>query len=704
MGPPRSAAGLRPLSGLVGRSGDLARVLGHLDSGRSIHLQAVRGAGVTALLRSLCAEQPRPSTPDGVLALPSGLPLPDLTEVAYRLLPEASRPLPALRLLVLLDERGLEPRDVLLLQQMLPSSLLVVTGHPGADPGDLTPVPLQGLSEHHAVGLMEAAVGRPFSLDEGRAARWVAGALGGLPTWLVQAAAAVRDGGLTFSEIRGLLDDPPRPAALTVALQNALGDDLHPVLSALRAFDTVPVPESALAAATALDPAEAIRRVRRLSVLGLAMSDGRDGWTAAAGVSVVPEPVRAGVAERLATWLPQQPVESLGLAVTAAVLDAVGDRVAGHDLDGAGGLARAALRTLPLDRLDQTRVLLDQTLLWSGTDMLAGSDAPTVVNDEETAPGTTLVGEPEESPTAGDGPAQEPDVTPAPVLDAGDLTAPGDLTAATSSRLASLLSDWRRLAIIAVAAAAVVAGVLVAAPMLRAADPASEPLRGAVDLGSTSVGSTAGGVVQLDLSGRDAVLPVSLVLSGPDADAFVLDPTRCDAVDCRASVSFTADRTGAHLATVTATDRAGVDQAIVELSGKGSQDPPAAPAETDLAVTLFPAEPSPLPAGGQGVIPVGVRNLGPDDSTSARLVLTLPAGVTARAPGCTFQGADPGRLTCTLAELAAGDQLITRVTLGLPEAVRAVQVGATVASTSDSDPADGDNAAGFTYPVRPPQG
>ena len=682
--PPTQAAALRPLAGLVGRGSDLARLLGHLDAGRSVRILAPRGAGTTALLRAVCGDHPHPSTPDGVLALPTGLPLTDLPEAARRLLPGANRPLDGQRLLVLLDERDLEARDVQTLQQMVPSSLLVVTGGPDADPAGLAPAPLAGLSEHHAVALMEAAIGRPFSVEEGRAARWVASAVGGMPTWLVQAAAAVREGGLSFSEIRDLLDDPPRPGALTVALQNALDDDLHVALSTLRTFADVPVPVPVLAAALGCDPDTAQRRVRRLFLLGLAGTDGREGWTAASAVADVSDPVRAGVADRLTPWLASGAAADASLTAIAAVLGTVGHRVAAGDVHEAGRLADAARSGLPLDELDQTVLLLEQTVRWSGPEREQPADEENLDGTAEAAPIPAADAVGATAPVAA-----APNDEPAAPADAG-------VVETSSSRLASVLADWRRLVVVAVAAAAVLLGVLLAVPMLRGPDPSAEAIRVDLGLGTASVGDPTTTTLQLDLSGRDVTFPVDLAVSGPDPEAFLLDPPRCDAADCRATVTFTPDRSGTHLATATATDTAGVEHAVVELSGTGTRDPAPEPGVTDLSVTLFPAQPSPLPVDGEGVVPIGVRNAGPEDSTGARLVVTVPVGVEASASGCTLDGTD---LVCPIAELPSGEQLTVDVTLTVPPGAGPVRVGAAVTPTSDTDPSSGEDAAGFTYPV-----
>ena len=260
-----------------------------------------------------------------------------------------------------------------------------------------------------------------------------------------------------------------------------------------------------------------------------------------------------------------------------------------------------------------------------------------------------------------------------------------------------MLTSRRGLALIAVAAAAVIAAVLLVAPSLRAVDT-SEAVRSDVDLGVASVGESASGTLTLDLAGSAASVPVDLVLAGPDSDAFTLDPARCDTLDCRASVTFTPDRSGTHVANVTAVDSAQTDLAIVGLTGSGTGDPAPATPVTDLGVTLFPTDPSPIPGGGSAILPIGVRNNGPDDSSGARLVVAVPPRVTAEADGCSFADAV---LTCPLDELAAGQQAQVAVTLTVPNRAEQVRVDAVVSPVTDTDEADSDNAAGFVYAVRP---
>lgn len=715
------ARALRPLGGLVGRGGELGRMLGHLDARRSIRVQAPRGMGSTALLRALCAEPPRPGTPDGTVALPAGLPVADMSAAAAGLLEVPVSSVVERELLVLLDDPTLDEADLERLRGLVPRSLIVVTGAPDSDVDGLTPVVVGGLSQHHAVGLVEAAMGRSLSIEEGRAAREVATATAGMPAALVQAAALVRHGGLSFGDVLVLLDDPVRPAALTIALQHALPDDLHVTLSHLRGLGEAPITTTVAAAACALPRDEAQRRLRQLAVLGLVFTDGRDGWTTAGGLPPVAEPVKAGAAERLATWLADAD-ETLDVFDVASVLSTLADRVSADDRVTSAALAQAALDTLRLSDLDATTDLVTEALAWAIPVPTSGEDAlgaERIVADDDVVDGQTDTSPAPDSPTEA-GLDVEPWTPTAPATAvglAGSTAEPGaledaepattsalaataaeDPTDGPSGLLASLTGDRRRLALVAVAAAAVVAAVLLVVPSLRS-EPTVEVVSGDVDLGVTAVDTPTSGTVALDLTGTDASTPLDLVLGGPDAEDFVVEPPRCDSLDCRASLTFTPNRAGPHVATVTALDATGAQYAVVGLTGSGTGDPPESPASTNLAVTLFPTDPSPIPDGGSAVLPVGVRNNGPDDSTGARLLVSVPDQVSATASGCSFEAP---QLTCPLATIPNGSQERVEIRLSIPEQTAEVRITAEVVPVTDVDGAEGDNSAGFTYPVEQP--
>jgi hypothetical protein len=716
---PRPGPGpaLRPLTGLVGRGSELGRLIGHLDARRSVRLEASRGAGATALLRALCAEPPRPGAPDGTIALPVGLPVADLPAVAQRLMPQARSPVGQRRMLVLLDDRGLTTDDVVRMQESFPRSLLVVTGSPQTpDYGDteLVPVVVHGLSQHHAVGLVEAAMGRALSIEEGRAARLVATAVDGMPGPLVQAAAAVRDGGLSFDDVLDLLDDPPRPTALAVTMQHGLGDELHVTLSHLRALGDVPATTAVAAAACGLDPAEAARRLRRLAVLGLVLTDGRDGWTAASGIPTVSEPVRVAAAARVAQWLGESEVP-LDVFDAASVMSVVADRVQADDRATTLALTQAALDRLPLDGLHHTRRLLEGATTWAMPEPTLEVGAPAAIaTGSERAQLDTPTSTPDE-----DAVSRAADGQSGPLPDEADDDSGDDRGDGTAQRaedgarqpaaddgswqgmpatVLALLTDRRRLALVAVVAAAVIVAMLLVVPSLSD-EPEALVIRGDVDLGVATLGESTSGTLTLDLSGASATTPVVLALAGPDADAFTVDPARCDTTDCRASITFTPDRSGTHLATVTALDSSNAEVAVADLSGSGTGDPPQVEVSTNLAVTLFPTEPTPIPAGGSALLPVGVRNNGPDDSTGARLLVSVPDRASADAEGCTFEETT---LTCPLAELPAGtaDRIEVRITA--PPRAEQVRIDAVVSPVTDVDDAEGDNAAGFTYRVAAP--
>jgi hypothetical protein len=397
------------------------------------------------------------------------------------------------------------------------------------------------------------------------------------------------------------------------------------------------------------------------------------------------------------------------------------------DPAGAAQLAAAARDRLPLNGTPATQALLERAASWSAPAGTAPepADAPpgglrrdaAVPADAEagsTGGGDALLDTSDarddlsaarEVDSADDGPSN---VEPGTAEDAPSVgvtdTSPAGESAEPSSEQDDMLarnpvlafaSDNRRLAILAVVAASVIAAMLLVVPSLRG-DDTPEVLRGDVDLGVASVGESTSGTLTFDLTGSNARAPLDLTVSGPDADAFTIDPPRCDSLDCRAAVTFSPDRSGTHVATVTAVDVSNAARAEASLTASGTGDAPQAALETNLSVTLFPTDPTPIPAAGQATLPVGVTNGGPDDSSGAVLVLSVPDQVTASAEGCTFAGTD---LRCPLAELPAGQSERLAVTLAVAEGAESVRVTGQVDPVTDVDEATGDNAAGFTYPV-----
>jgi len=527
---------------------------------------------------------------------------------------------------------------------------------------------------------------------------------------------------LSFDDVLDLIEDPPRPTVLAVTMQHGLGDELHATLSHLRALGDVPATTSVAAAACGLSQAEADRRLRRLAVLGLVLTDGRDGWTAASSIPTVSEPVRAAAAGRVGQWLAETDAP-LDVFDVASVMSVVADRVQSDDRATTLAVAKASLDRLPLDGLDHTRRLLEGVTTWAMTEPTlevgpaqggvvtgpedAELDVPNLSTDEPAGQGARP------HDRAGASAAHEP--REGPRGDSGDDDAGADARGhsgddpgqpgqddqgwqAIPGSVLALLGNRRRLALVAVVAAAVIAAMLLVVPSLSD-EPEALVIRGDVDLGVATLGESTSGTLTLDLSGATAATPVALALDGPDADAFALDPARCDTTDCRASITFTPDRSGTHLATVTAVDSSDAQVAVANLSGSGTGDPPQVQVSTNLAVTLFPTEPTPIPAGGSAVLPVGVRNNGPDDSTGARLLVSVPERTSAAADGCTFTDA---MLTCPLAELSAGTTERIAVRLTVPPRAQQVRVDAVVSPVTDIDDAGGDNAAGFTYRVVAP--
>ncbi len=144
----------------------------------------------------------------------------------------------------------------------------------------------------------------------------------------------------------------------------------------------------------------------------------------------------------------------------------------------------------------------------------------------------------------------------------------------------------------------------------------------------------------------------------------------------------------------------GGDGAVYAVGGttvKFVQGPPPPPTQADLSLTLVDA-PDPVRTGANLVYTATVRNLGPAESTSVRLVDTLPDNV--RFVGATSsQGSCSGApaLSCELGTLAVGAQ--ATVTVTVRPSRRGTLANTARVSAAQPDPVAGNNGATATTTV-----
>ena len=350
---------LRPapaFPGLIGRTSEITTVRSSLQVGRSVEVIGPSGMGKTALLRVVSnAVRPDP-TPDGIVAVPPRLGVPEtlsyLFDACYegtrRMVPrreELTSALADLRLLVVLDDPLLDRESLDQLRLALPASLFLTSAHEQRIYHDVDGVALSGMSPEEGVALIESYVGRSLTERERTVGVRVNDVLAGTPLELVRFASLVRaapDGDLV-SVARGFGVDA-QPADVLVAVQRSTSAAEDAVLHALAAF-AAPVGASLVAAMSGRRDAGEL--LTRLAERGLVGGDDLAGWRLREQ-QVAPPEDRQRAAEVLSSWIRDRSVpEEVAAEIPAitAVLEA-----AQHDQrwDDVVMLAAAAERPLAL--------------------------------------------------------------------------------------------------------------------------------------------------------------------------------------------------------------------------------------------------------------------------------------------------------------------------------------------------------------------
>lgn len=322
------AQGPRGLEQLVGRQRAVGASRTALEYRRTVEIVGHAGIGKTALVRAVCTGWLPSGAEDGIILLPKGRPLADqllylLDSVYVRPLrhvpdPELVRSaLRRLRLLVVLDDPQPTSQQIADLAGHLPESLLLVAGSHQRLEGS-TVVPLDGLSSHHSLELLEAAVGHRFSVDESHATRDVVASLGGDPLSLIRLAALARQAKVPLADLveHHRLAEPE--ANLLEAVLSLTTPQERSVLQTLAGFGSSGVDGRLVAGVVkGSDPRKALQRLR---AFGLADGDDVAGWRASADVVSTTEE-RAHAQRRLARWVTEHAGEPQAVAdISAAVL------------------------------------------------------------------------------------------------------------------------------------------------------------------------------------------------------------------------------------------------------------------------------------------------------------------------------------------------------------------------------------------------
>jgi hypothetical protein len=252
---------LRPhvFRGLLNRTVELGTVAGALEISDSVSIHGENGVGKTSLLRYLAYNSPGDHFPDGVVYFSArDGKAEDLLQEIFESFYDSDRPakpthvrlcqlLQSVRALIFLDDLDLTYDQVLELINSAPQCAFIFASQERCLWGEGRSIPLNGLPDEEALGLIERELGRPLQAEE----RAIAGAfchkIKGYPLYVIQAAALVRQG-KTFAELEGGASESEDEFAKVILTQ--LDSSQRQVLSLLAASGNVPTSLAHLQALT----------------------------------------------------------------------------------------------------------------------------------------------------------------------------------------------------------------------------------------------------------------------------------------------------------------------------------------------------------------------------------------------------------------------------------------------------------------------
>ena len=239
----------RVIRRLFGRSTELVEIFRALDTGVPIELSGEPGIGKTAILRHLAHHPHTASFDDGVVYLSarhrSSADLLQLIFEAFYESDEIRKPtetetrrgLRGKRALILLDDVRLPPHELDQLLDIAPQSAFVVAARERCSVREVRSVALKGLPPEDGVSLLEHEIERPLDDSEQSAAATLCAALGGHPLRILQAAAIVREQGISLDACARTIT----PRRLMAELMAPIDEKQRRALLALSALAGVPL-------------------------------------------------------------------------------------------------------------------------------------------------------------------------------------------------------------------------------------------------------------------------------------------------------------------------------------------------------------------------------------------------------------------------------------------------------------------------------
>ena len=242
---------LRPrlIRGLLDRQTELASALSALDAGLPIEVSGEPGIGKTAILRHLAHHPRAASFVDGTIYLPARhQSLSDLQQLIFEAFYESDgffkpteaeirRGLQDKQALILLDDVHLTQAEMEQVLDIAPRSAFVVATRERCLWGEVRSLSLKGLPADDAVLLLEREIERALDGAERSAATDLCAAIGGHPLRLLQAAAIIRERGLSPDGWAATIT----PEILVTELIATIEDKQRRALMALTALPGVPL-------------------------------------------------------------------------------------------------------------------------------------------------------------------------------------------------------------------------------------------------------------------------------------------------------------------------------------------------------------------------------------------------------------------------------------------------------------------------------
>jgi hypothetical protein len=267
------------MRGLLDRQAETAAILSALDAGLPIEISGEPGIGKSALLRHLAHHPRTASFRDGVVYLRARHhPAADLLQLVFDAFcdsDEVSKPteleirraLHEKQALILLDDVQLPQHELEQIIDVAPRSAFAVVTRERRLWDEVRSVTLTGLPAEDALALLEREIERPLDAAERPAATQIWSALGGHPLRILQAAAMIRELGVSPAECARTMT----AATIVTRLIGSIDDKARRALLAMSGLAGVPLqPQdiAAIAELTDIEPSLTVLARRGLVVAG----------------------------------------------------------------------------------------------------------------------------------------------------------------------------------------------------------------------------------------------------------------------------------------------------------------------------------------------------------------------------------------------------------------------------------------------------